>query len=60
MNHMLGYVFLKQDIKNGIKTCKWKCRLDASACNKQRWNEDKCRYGCKVLIDKGMCDKGFI
>ena len=26
------------------KTCKYKCRLDASVCNnKQRWNEDKCR-----------------
>ena len=26
------------------KTCKCKCRLDASFCsNKQRWNEDKCR-----------------
>ena len=43
------------------KTCKCKCRLDASVCNnKQRWNEDKCRCECKELIDKGMCDKGFI
>ena len=26
------------------KTCKSKCRLDASVCNyKQHWNEDKCR-----------------
>ena len=26
------------------KTCKCKCRLNASVCNnKQRWNEDKCR-----------------
>ena len=41
------------------KTCKCKCRLDASVCNnKQRWNEDKCR--CKELIDKVMCDKEFI
>ena len=24
------------------------------------WNEDKCRCECKKLIDKGMCDKGFI
>ena len=25
------------------KTCKCKCRLDASVCNnKQRWNKDKC------------------
>ena len=43
------------------KTCKCKCRFDASVSNnKQRWNEDKCRCKCKELIDKGMCDKGFI
>ena len=43
------------------KTCKCKCRLDASVCNnKQRWDEDKCRRECKELINKGMCDKGFI
>ena len=30
------------------KTCKCKCRLDASVCNnKQRWNEDKCTCECK-------------
>ena len=23
-------------------------------------NKDKCRRECKELIDKGMCDKGFI
>ena len=43
------------------ETCKWKCRLDASVCNnKQRWTEDKRRCECKELIDKGVCDKGFI
>ena len=43
------------------KTCKCKCRLDASVCNnKQRWNENKCGCGCKELIDEGMCDKRFI
>ena len=43
------------------KTCKYKCRLDASVWNnKQRWNEDKCRCERKELIDKGMCDKGFL
>ena len=43
------------------KTCKCKCRIDASVCNnKQRWNEDKCRCEYKELIDKGICDKGFI
>ena len=43
------------------KTCKCRCRLDASICNKkQRWKDDKCRCECKELIDKGICDKGFI
>ena len=43
------------------KTCKCKCRLDASICNnKQRWNDYKCRCECKELIDKGMCDEGFL
>ena len=43
------------------ETCKCKCRLDGSVCNnKQLWNEDKCRCECKELIDKGVCDKGFI
>ena len=43
------------------KTCKCKCRLDASICNnKQRWNDDKCICGCKESIDKGTCDKGVI
>ena len=37
------------------KTCKCKCRLDASVYNnKQRWNDDKCRCECKELIDKSM------
>ena len=47
--------------KKWYKICKCKCRLDASVRNsKQRWNDDKCRCGCKELIDKGVCDKGFI
>ena len=42
------------------KTCKCKCRLNASVYhNKQRWKEDKCRFECKELFDKGKCDKGF-
>lgn len=42
-------------------TCKWKRRLDASVYNnKEWWNENKCRRKCKELIDKGMCDNGFI
>ena len=43
------------------ETCKCKCRLHSSVCNnKQPWNEDKCRCECKELIDKSVCDKGFI
>ena len=42
------------------KTCKCKCRLKANVCNKQRWNEDKCRCEFKELIDKGSCNKRFI
>ena len=43
------------------KTCKCRCRLDASISNnKQRWNGGKSRCECKELIDKGVCDKGFI
>ena len=43
------------------ETCKCKCRLDASVCDrKQRWNNNKCRCECKELIDNGICDKGFI
>ena len=43
------------------ETCECRCRLDASVCNnKQRWNEDKCRYVCREeLIDKGRWDKEF-
>ena len=42
------------------ETCKCKCRLDASVCcNKQRWNNDKCRCDCKELIDKGVYDKEY-
>ena len=51
---------MKQDTK-WHKTCKCRCRLDASICNnKQIWKDDKCRCECKELINKGMCDKGFI
>ena len=41
-------------------TCKCICRLDAIVCNnKQRWDNDKCQYECKELIDNGVCDKGY-
>ena len=43
------------------ETCKCKCRLIGSVCNdKQRWNDDKCRYECEELIDKGGCSKECI
>ena len=43
------------------ETCKCKCRLDASVCNnKQRWSNDKCQCEYKELIDKGICNKGYI
>ena len=39
------------------ETCKCQSRLDAIVCNnKQRWNNDKWRWECKELIDKGVCD----
>ena len=44
-------------MKRDTWTCKCNCRLHASVCNKkQRWNEDKFRFECKELIDKGICD----
>ena len=43
------------------KTYKCECTFGANICNnKQRWNKDKCKCECKELIDKGVCDKGFI
>ena len=43
------------------ETCKWICRLNGIICNsKQQWNEKKSRCECKELIDKEVCDKGFI
>ena len=43
------------------ETCKCICRLNEIIySNKQRWNNDKCRCECKKLIDKGVCDEGFI
>ena len=43
------------------ETCKCKCRLNSSVYNnKQCWNDDKRRCECEELIDKGVCDKGFL
>ena len=38
------------------ETCKCKCRLYSSVCNnKQRWNEDKCRFECgEELIENSL------
>ena len=42
------------------ESCKYICRLGKFICNsKERWNKDKCRCGCKELIDKGVCEKGY-
>ena len=42
------------------ETCKCICRLDVIVCNnKQCWNNDKFRWECKELIDKGVCDKEY-
>ena len=43
------------------ESCKCICRLNEIICNnKQRRSKDKCRCECKELLDKGVCDKGFI
>ena len=43
------------------ETCKCICRLNEVICNnKQRWSKDKCKCEYKELIDKEVCDKGFI
>ena len=48
----------KRQIKQHEK-CKCKCRVDPSVCNKPQ-NDDKCRCEWKELVDKVVCDKGFI
>ena len=43
------------------ETCKCKCRFNSSdSNNKHRLNDDKCWCEWKELIDKGVCDKGFV
>ena len=43
------------------ETCKCRCRFNSVVFNnKQRWNDVKSKCECKELIDKGLCDKGFI
>ena len=46
--------------QNTVASTEWYSE-DASVCNnKQRCNDDKCRWGYKESVDKGNCDKGFI
>ena len=43
------------------ETCKCKCKFEANICsNKQHWNNNKCRCEWKELINKKLCNKGFI
>ena len=59
----LKYLMSTNETKNmkWYETCKCECRLDAIVCNdKQRWNNDKCQFECKELIDKGVCDKVIV
>ena len=43
------------------ETCKCTCRLNKVICNnKQKCNKDQCRCECKELINKGVCDKGYL
>ena len=51
---------MKQDIE-WHETCKCECKFGVNIRdNKQRWHKDKCRCERKELVDKGICDKGFI
>ena len=63
MIHMQNHMSRTNETRDMIwhETCKCKCRLDTSICNnKQRWSNDKCKCGCRELINKGRCDKIFI
>ena len=43
------------------ETCKCDCKFGENVCNdKKHWNKNKSRCECKELIDKGVCNKGFI
>ena len=42
------------------ETCRCECKFGTNVCNNKRWNKNKCRCECKELIDKGVCDEGFI
>ena len=38
---------------NGTRHIKWHK-------NKQSWNNNNCLYECKELIDKGICNEGYV
>ena len=44
------------------ETWKCKCRFNSSVYNNnnKRWNDDKYKCESKELIDKGVCDKGYV
>ena len=45
----------------GHEKCKCNYRFEHSVCNnKKRRNDDECRFECKELIYKDLCDKKFI
>ena len=47
--------------KEWYEMFKCDCKFGANFCNnKQIWNRNKCRCECKELIDKGVCNKGFV
>ena len=52
---------MNEDTQNGMKL------VNANEDSMQvlvtminHWNDDKCRWECKKIIDKGVCDKIFI
>ena len=52
---------MKQDIQVGTKHVNVNLdQIQVFVTEKQRCNEDKCRWECKELVDKGICDKGLI
>ena len=43
------------------ESCKCECRLNSIVCNdKEKWNKDKFKCKYKELVEKQVCDKGFI
>ena len=54
-------VFNLMSKTNETRHIKWHEMCKCNICNnKKRWNNDKFRCECKELIDKGICNKGYI